>query len=80
MSEVKNKVIIKQLREKQEQLLDTIDNQKKTVEATKQTVPVLCGQQKDVSTRKIEAITTSKWAEILPAINIAAVRANNLGL
>jgi hypothetical protein len=57
--------------------MDTIDNQKKTVKATKQTVPVLCVQQKGVSTRKVEAITTSKWAEIPPAINIANFRPIN---
>jgi uncharacterized protein involved in exopolysaccharide biosynthesis len=40
---------------------ELLDKQtKQIVEALKQTVPCLVVQQKDVSTRKVEAITTSK--------------------
>jgi small-conductance mechanosensitive channel len=79
MSERENTAIIKQMREKQK-LLDTINNQKKKVETKKQTVPLVCGQQKNVSTHKVEAITTSKWAEIPPAINIDNFPPNNVAL
>jgi hypothetical protein len=58
---------------------DLLDKQKKQiVEAIKYTMPCLITQQKDVSTRKVEAITTSKWAEITPANNIASFQPNNV--
>jgi ABC-type transporter Mla subunit MlaD len=71
---------IQELRDKQEHLLDTIDNLTKTVEAKMQAVQLTCGQQKDVSTHKVEAITITKWDEKPPAINIASFRPNNVGL
>jgi chromosome segregation ATPase len=75
-----NNQTVEQLHEKLEQCQATVDGQRKTMEAIKPAVPTPCGQQKDVSTCKVEAITTSKWAEIPPAINIAIFRPNNVGL
>jgi chromosome segregation ATPase len=70
-----NNLTIQELLEKQKQLQTNISGQIKTVETMKQWI---CEQEKDVSTRKVEAITTSKWAEIPPAVNIANVRPNNV--
>jgi hypothetical protein len=39
-----------------------------------------CGKHDDVSTRKVETITASEWAEIPTAINIANFLSNNVGL
>jgi hypothetical protein len=50
------------------------------MEAMKQAVQLLCGEQVDVSTRKVEAITNSNWVEIPPAINIDNFWPNKVGL
>jgi SMC interacting uncharacterized protein involved in chromosome segregation len=78
--EESNNQTIQELREKHKQFQANINGQTKTVEAMKQNAHLVCGKLKDVSTRKVEAVTTSKWAEIPPAINIANVRPNNVGL
>jgi hypothetical protein len=77
-TEETNNRTIQELRAKQDQLQANITGQAKTIVAMKQVLQVSCGEQKDVSTRKVEAITTSKWAEILPAINIVNFRLNNV--
>jgi len=41
------------------------------VEALKQTVEMLFGQPKDVSTCEVGAVASRKWTEIPPAKNIA---------
>ena len=64
--------------EKQKQLQATIDGLTKTVETLNQTLQLLCAHPKDVSTRKVETDSTSKWTEIPPAVNIANVRPNNV--
>jgi hypothetical protein len=70
-TEETNNWIIKALLDKQ--------TKNQMVEAIKHMVPCLT-QHRDVSTRKVEAITTSKLAEIPPAINVANFWPNNLGL
>jgi predicted RNase H-like nuclease (RuvC/YqgF family) len=79
-TEEANNQTIQQLLEKNKQCQATIDGKTKTEEAMEPAVQLPCGQQKDVSTRKVEAIANSKWAEILPAINIANFRPNNVRL
>jgi len=59
------------MREKQKQLQVTINWPDKKVEALKQTVEMLFGQPKDVSTCDVGAVTSRKWTEIPPANNIA---------
>jgi hypothetical protein len=56
----------------------TIDDLTKTVQSLNQTVQLQCGQRNDVSTGKVETVTTSKWTEIPPAINIATFLPNNV--
>jgi ribosomal protein S17E len=73
-TEETNKRTIQELREKQKQLQANITGQIKTMVAMKQALQLWCGEQKNVSTRKVEAITTSKWAENTTAINIANFR------
>jgi predicted RNase H-like nuclease (RuvC/YqgF family) len=79
-TEESNNRTIQELREKEKQLQANITGQTKAMESLKQAVNFLCGEQKDVSTRKLEAITTIKWAENPPAINIARLWPNNVGL
>ena len=59
-TEEANKRTIEELREKQKQLQATIGDLTKKVEAMNQVVKLHCGQPKDVSTRKLQAVTTSK--------------------
>ena len=73
-----NNRTVQELRESQEQLQATIDGLTKTVEALNQTVQLLCKHSKEVSTCKVETVSTSKWTEIPPAINIANFRPNNI--
>jgi peptidoglycan hydrolase CwlO-like protein len=77
-TEKSNEMTLQELRENQKQLQANIAGQTKTIETMKHTVQLLCGEQKDVSTREVEAIKTSKWAEIPPAINIANFSPNNV--
>jgi phage shock protein A len=65
--------------EKQKEVQATIDGQRETLEEIKQTAQLLCEHKLDVSTRKVEAITTSKLAEKPPAFVIANFRPNNVG-
>ena len=67
---------VQELREKQNQLQATIDGLKTTVEALNQTVKLLCGQPKVISTCLVGVVTTSKWTEIPLAMNIFKVPPN----
>jgi predicted translin family RNA/ssDNA-binding protein len=58
-----NNRTIQELREEQKQLVATIDDLTKTMEP-------------DVSTCKLEAVTSSKWSEKLPAIILVKFRKN----
>jgi predicted nucleic acid-binding Zn-ribbon protein len=78
-AEKSNQRTIQELREEQKQCQATVSGKTKTKEAMNPAVQLPCEQQKDVSTRKVEAITTSKWAEIQPVINIANFWPNNVG-
>jgi hypothetical protein len=49
-----------------------------TVEALNQTVQLLYGQPKDVSTCKVEAVTTFECTAIHPAINTANFRPSTI--
>ena len=73
-----NNRTVQELRENQKQLQANIDGLTKTVEALNQTVLLLRKHPKDVSTCKVETVSTSKWTEIPPAINIANFRPNNI--
>jgi uncharacterized protein YjcR len=64
---------------KQCQATAIVDDRRNTNQQIKP-VQLECGPQKEVSTCKVEANTTTKWAEIPPAINIANFRSNNVGL
>ena len=90
-TEETNNRTVQELREKQKQLQATIDDQTKTQKANKRTVQELREKQKqlqatideliktmepDVSTRNIEAVTTSKWSENLPSINVVKFGTN----
>jgi hypothetical protein len=75
-----NEQEIQELRDKLEQLQFNTNSQTKTVKAMIQTVQFPCEHHIDVSTRKVAPVTTGKWAEIPPAINIANVRPSNVGL
>jgi conjugal transfer/entry exclusion protein len=79
-TEVSNKRMLQELREEQKQLQATNDGLIKTAETMKRTAQLLCAQSVEVSTHEVEAITSSKWAEIPPAINIASFFPNNVGL
>jgi predicted nuclease with TOPRIM domain len=54
-----NNRTLQEMREEQKQLQTTTNDQTKTVEALKQKFEVLCGQPENVSTCKVEAVTTS---------------------
>jgi seryl-tRNA synthetase len=56
----RNNRMMQELRDTQKQLQDTLDNQTKTVAPKKPTVLLPCGQQEEVSTCRVEAITTVK--------------------
>ena len=58
-----NNRTVQELREKQKELQATINELIKTVEP-------------DVSTCKVEAVTTSKWSENLPSINVVKYGTN----
>jgi len=73
-----NNRTVQELGEIRKQLQANIDGLTKTVEALNRTVQLLCEHPKDVSTCKVETISTSKWTEIPPAINIANFRPNNI--
>jgi len=75
-TEETNNMTVKELREKQNQHQATIDGLKKTVETLNQTVKLLCGQQKYVSTCKVETVSTSMRTAVTPAINTANFRPN----
>jgi chromosome segregation ATPase len=57
-TEESNKRTIKELREKLNHLQANITDQTKAMAAMKQALQVSCGEQENVSTRKVEAITT----------------------
>ena len=69
-----NNRTVQELRENQKQLKATIDDLEKAVEALNQTVQLQCVHPKDVSTCKVEALSTSEWTEIPPAVDIANFR------
>ena len=77
-TEKANTRTVQELRESQKQLRATIDGLKKTVESLNQTVRLLCENPKDVSTRKVETVTASRWTEIPPSIIITNFRPNNV--
>jgi uncharacterized hydantoinase/oxoprolinase family protein len=79
-TEKSNELTIQELCEKQKQCQTTDNGKRKTEEAMKPAERMPCGQQKDVSTRKVHAFTTSKWTNIPPAISIANLRPNIVGL
>jgi predicted RNase H-like nuclease (RuvC/YqgF family) len=74
-TEEANTRTVQELREKEKQLQATIDCLTKTEESLNQTAQLLlCGQPKDVSTCKVEAVSTNEWTEIPPAGNIVNFR------
>jgi uncharacterized FlaG/YvyC family protein len=70
---------VQELREKGKQLQATIDGLTKTVETLNQTVKMLCWHPNDVSTCKVEAVTTCKCTEIPPVYNIFKVLPKDSG-
>jgi chromosome segregation ATPase len=64
-TEEANTRTVQDLLEKQNQLQATIDGLTKKAEALNQEVQLLCGQTKDVSTYKLEAVTNSKGLKYL---------------
>jgi predicted nucleic acid-binding Zn-ribbon protein len=64
-----NQLTIQELRERQKQCQATVNGKTTTEEAMKPAVQLPCGQQKEVSTRKVQAIANSKWAETQLSIN-----------
>ena len=77
MLEANNRTV-QELRERQTQLQGTIDGLTKTVETLNQKVQLLCEHPQDVSTCRVETVSTSEWTEISPAINTANFRPNNV--
>jgi hypothetical protein len=77
-TEKANNRTVQELRESQKQLRATIDGLNKTVEALNQMAPLLCEHPKNVSTCKVETVSTSKWTEIPPSIIITNFRPNNV--
>ena len=77
-TEETNNRTAKELLEKQRQFQANIDDLKGTVEALNQTVRVLCEHPKDVSTRKLETVTASRWTAVPPSINTANFQLNTL--
>jgi uncharacterized protein YjdB len=79
-TENSNVLTIQELREKQQQCQATVNGKTKTEGTMNTAVQLPCRHQNDVSTRKAQAIATSKRAEIQPAINIANFWPNNVGM